>query len=603
MGSDCVCIAQDVVVVVVMVVEKEESFSTEEDRKVLQLTCIMDVFRPTTYSRRVQTFLAPKFGSSLATSFLCLLLLLPCCLLQSVQQCPPHNEISPCQCSVKKNGLDILCEFTDNQKIQHTMTTLKSKSGLIIFYLKLRHNNLPKLTGFIFFGLDIRHLTIHNSSLAVVEESSLSSIGKALTQLDLSQNSLAVVPSPALKSLNHLLILNLNHNKISALHSNAFQGLDTLEILTIFENKLSLIEPDSFKGLEKKLKRLNLGGNELTRVPQTSLSKLENLRKLELLHNRIALIEEGDFEGLHNLDSLVLAHNQLRTIPPRVFAHLPLLNSLELDGNHIHTVDPAAFSGLEENLQYLRLGDNNLHEVPSDALRPLDRLRHLDLRANNITSLSDDTFSHFGDSITFLNLQKNGLKKLPPLVFENLNSLEKLNLQNNKLRAISEDIMEPILDTLRDLDLVDNPLVCTCDLMWYKEWSTSLGEKEDEQMSRKRTVCTLGSSNVHQREYVVDEASFEHQFKCKLLLEADQYARSHRSRDPNASARLTLNHSVLLATALALTEIKLSDLPKQLVCEGEKGGRRSPNSAPSASLSGSFIALLVAAADLVCIVF
>ncbi|XP_008483631.1 uncharacterized protein LOC103520320 [Diaphorina citri] len=103
--------------------------------------------------------------------------------------------------------------------------------------------------------------------------------------------------------------------------------------------------------------------------------------------------------------------------------------------------------------------------------------------------------------------------------------------------------------TLRDLDLVDNPLVCTCDLMWYKEWSTSLGEKEDEQMSRKRTVCTLGSSNVHQR------------------------------------------------------EIKLSDLPKQLVCEGEKGGRRSPNSAPSASLSGSFIALLVAAADLVCIVF
>ncbi|XP_026681002.1 leucine-rich repeat-containing G-protein coupled receptor 4-like [Diaphorina citri] len=278
----------------------------------------MDVFRPTTYSRRVQTFLAPKFGSSLATSFLCLLLLLPCCLLQSVQQCPPHNEISPCQCSVKKNGLDILCEFTDNQKIQ--------------------------------------------------------------------------VPSDALRPLDRLRHLDLRANNITSLSDDTFSHF----------------------------------GDSITFL---------NLQK----------------------------------------------------------------NGLAENLQYLRLGDNNLHEVPSDALRPLDRLRHLDLRANNITSLSDDTFSHFGDSITFLNLQKNGLKKLPPLVFENLNSLEKLNLQNNKLRAISEDIMEPILDTLRDLDLVDNPLVCTCDLMWYKEWSTSLGEKEDEQMSRKRTVCTLGSSNVHQR--------------------------------------------------------------------------------------------------------
>lgn len=96
---------------------------------------------------------------------------------QMQQQCPPRAEVSPCQCTVKKNGLDILCEFTDLQHINRAMETLKGKT-LVIFYLKLRHNNLPKLQGFIFLGLDIRHLTIHNSSLAVVEESSLSSIGE-----------------------------------------------------------------------------------------------------------------------------------------------------------------------------------------------------------------------------------------------------------------------------------------------------------------------------------------------------------------------------------------------------------------------------------------
>lgn len=96
-----------------------------------------------------------------------------------IQQCPTHSDISPCVCTVKKNGgLDILCEFTDLQHISHTMSVLKGKPSLVIFYLKLRHNNLPKLQGFVFLGLDIRHLTIHNSTLAVVEESSLSSIGK-----------------------------------------------------------------------------------------------------------------------------------------------------------------------------------------------------------------------------------------------------------------------------------------------------------------------------------------------------------------------------------------------------------------------------------------
>lgn len=96
-----------------------------------------------------------------------------------IQQCPTHGEITPCVCTVKKNGgLDILCEFTDLVHISKTMTVLKGKPSLVIFYLKLRHNNLPKLQGFVFLGMDIRHLTIHNSTLAVVEESSLSSIGE-----------------------------------------------------------------------------------------------------------------------------------------------------------------------------------------------------------------------------------------------------------------------------------------------------------------------------------------------------------------------------------------------------------------------------------------
>lgn len=49
----------------------------------------------------------------------------------------------------------------------------------------------------------------------------------------------------------------------------------------------------------RKLKRLNLGGNELTSVPQKSLSILDMLKKLEIQENKIKVIREGDFEGLY----------------------------------------------------------------------------------------------------------------------------------------------------------------------------------------------------------------------------------------------------------------------------------------------------------------
>ncbi|XP_032570837.1 leucine-rich repeats and immunoglobulin-like domains protein 2 isoform X1 [Drosophila sechellia] len=415
------------------------------------------------------------------------------------QVCPEQNEIAPCICTVKKNGLDILCETTDLTHITKSMGTLKGKSP-IIFYLKLRHNNLPKLQGFVFLALDIRHLTIHNSSLAAIEENALSSLGAGLTQLDVSLNQMKTVPSQALQHLFHLLILNLNHNKITVIHNNAFEGLETLEILTLYENKITQIDPEAFRGLEDHIKRLNLGGNDLTNIPQKALSILSTLKKLEIQENKIRTISEGDFEGLQSLDSLILAHNMITTVPANVFSHLSLLNSLELEGNKISAIDKDAFKGLEENLQYLRLGDNQIHTIPSEALRPLHRLRHLDLRNNNINVLAEDAFTGFGDSLTFLNLQKNDIKVLPSLLFENLNSLETLNLQNNKLQRIPQDIMEPVIDTLRIIDITDNPLNCSCELTWFPKLLEDLKNKDDEMSQKKKPLCHMSLDN---REYFV----------------------------------------------------------------------------------------------------
>lgn len=58
--------------------------------------------------------------------------------------------------------------------------------------------------------------------------------------------------------------------------------------------------------LYRKLKRLNIGGNELTAVPQKALALLENLKKLEMQENRITSISEGDFAGSYPNKNAIL---------------------------------------------------------------------------------------------------------------------------------------------------------------------------------------------------------------------------------------------------------------------------------------------------------
>lgn len=49
--------------------------------------------------------------------------------------------------------------------------------------------------------------------------------------------------------------------------------------------------------VRRKLKRLNIGGNELNRVPTGALQTMDNLKKLEIQENKITTISEGDFIG------------------------------------------------------------------------------------------------------------------------------------------------------------------------------------------------------------------------------------------------------------------------------------------------------------------
>ncbi|XP_069949640.1 chondroadherin isoform X3 [Cherax quadricarinatus] len=430
-------------------------------------------------------------------------------------QCPSMHEISPCTCRVitkgKDSGLDIVCDHADQKHVRNALDVLK-KNPYTIYWMKFRNCNLPRLPDYVFLGLDVRHLNIIRSNVSVIERSSLSALGSTLSTLDLSNNKIREVPSLALASLKGLTFLNLNYNQIQVLNEGAFTGLTVLERLSLYENKIQHIDDNAFKGIGRKLLRLNLGKNLLDDIPTDTFHPLTNLEVLDLHENRISHIPDGAFQGLHKLDMLKLEHNLITTIQENVFSDLTVLNSLNIEHNHIVNISARAFAGLESNLEWLELGHNRLDHIPSHALRPLHNLRQLDLDSNKISVVQEDAFRGYGDTIKYILLDKNHIKSIPPLAFMDLHSLEWLKLSHNEMTHLTEDAVQPILDTLTMIDVSNNPLECSCDLLWLRKWLSN-PNNQDNMVSQDDHICVTKERKSH----VISNLPFK-EFNCPISL-------------------------------------------------------------------------------------
>lgn len=147
------------------------------------------------------------------------------------------------------------------------------------------------------------------------------------------------------------------------------------------------------------------------------------------------------------------------------------------------------------------------------------------------------------------------------MAFENLNSLETLNIQNNKLTRIPEEVMEPIIDTLRVVDIMgecncawnyfiglvklknyffdlpDNPLICSCDLIWFPNLLQDLKNRDDEMTQKKRPVCTM--PNEH-REYFVQSMPIERMNCIGKNLVRNSLSEPNHSEPKDVSSLYTL---------------------------------------------------------------
>ncbi|KAL7737915.1 hypothetical protein ACLKA6_006286 [Drosophila palustris] len=174
--------------------------------------------------------------------------------------------------------------------------------------IELDDNGISSLSRQGLFNLTkLHHLSLSNNSITTIELDTWE-FTQSLESLDLSHNHISEFKPQHLFCLKRLKQLNLSHNRLQYLPDNTFDCVKNLEELNLRRNNLAWIIEDQsavapFKVL-RKLRRLDLYGNNLKQISSKALSGLNNLELLNLGSNALASIQTNAFEHMQKLQKL-----------------------------------------------------------------------------------------------------------------------------------------------------------------------------------------------------------------------------------------------------------------------------------------------------------
>ena len=162
--------------------------------------------------------------------------------------------------------------------------------------------------------------------------------------------------------------LDLSSQSITSLKVGDFEGLTGLEELHLGSNQLTILPEDIFDGLTV-LTTLRLYGNQLSSLPEDIFDELTSLTWIQLGYNRFTTLPSSIFDGLTKLTVLAMRGNQFTTLPDGIFEGLTGLTRLHLEEN-------AAYP-LPLTVSLEKVGDNQFKAVaptgaPFDIVLPLN---------------------------------------------------------------------------------------------------------------------------------------------------------------------------------------------------------------------------------------
>ncbi|XP_053549434.1 podocan [Bombina bombina] len=295
----------------------------------------------------------------------------------------------------KLNRLEYLDLSTNN------LTQIPSGLPRNIVILHLEKNSIRSISQDVLTQIrNLEYLLLHNNKLRARGIHPSAFLGlKKLHTVHMYNNLLERVPAGLPRRVKTLMLL---HNQISSINKNDFATTYFLEDLNLSYNKImsSTVHRDAFRKL-RLLKTLDLSGNSLKSLLY-GLPK--NLEILKLKENDISSIPQDTLSGMSKLKELYLSNNKLKfnSIYTGAWAELSSLQLLDLSANQLSYVP----SDLPETLEYLYLQSNRIFTVTDGAFESTPNIKRIFLRFNLFTAGSVKESAFIGlDKLQVLDIE------------------------------------------------------------------------------------------------------------------------------------------------------------------------------------------------------
>lgn len=277
----------------------------------------------------------------------------------------------------------------------------------------------------------------YSSTKNILQECTSPSNETIIHFVDATINS---IPTAIFDSFVSLKVLDASASQLSSIVNMHFEHLENLTQLDLSNNSIQIIPQRIFDKCNAI--DVNLRQNQISSLDSFAFVGLTKLTNLDLSNNRITNLGEDVFRPLVNIKDLRLGFNHIGVIDAKLFAHNAKLQMLYLNNNLIAIIDSKAFEALKY-LNALEIGNNVFAEIN---LMPMERLRTVNVMNSNLTALEipnsltnvhafDNQIAHIKVSIdsnlTTLMVGKNRLTSLGDLIEHR--KLQDLELSYNRI--------------------------------------------------------------------------------------------------------------------------------------------------------------------------
>ncbi|KFM64461.1 Reticulon-4 receptor, partial [Stegodyphus mimosarum] len=151
------------------------------------------------------------------------------------------------------------------------------------------------------------------------------------------------------------------------------------------------------------------------------------------------------------------------------FKNVQSLRILTIDNVTMPVIGKEFEKGIPESVSFLTLKNTKTTRFETGALSHLKILIGLEIENSPLTEFPRNVLPFKLEDLSYLIISKTQIEKLEPNFFHNMPELKLVGLNHNRFSTLDAELFMPLRNRMLYLRADNNPLKCSCDLLWLSK--------------------------------------------------------------------------------------------------------------------------------------